>query len=179
MLLAAAGVRTFAVWRVDEPHSLKFTAMKKLIYSCIVLLVLATAMSSCKKEDNGPSGPDTSDLLRLTDNGETYETGRIIKRHQDGFIGAGAPNSFTSAYGIAMPELIEPGTYDLTPTSLVQVTKTESSGSLTYTAQSGTMTISEHDKSAQYIAGTFNCVIAVQGTSQTRTITNGAFRINY
>jgi hypothetical protein len=157
--------------------------MKKLIYSIALLAVFLTLAASCQKDDGNGTTPaeDTSDLLKLSDNGVRYSTWNLLKRHENGFIGAGAPNSFTSAYGIAMPETIAPGTYELSPTSLVQVTKTENSGSTTYIAQSGTMTITKHDMAAHYIAGTFSGVIAVPGSSpvQSRTITDGEFRVNY
>jgi hypothetical protein len=153
--------------------------MKKLIlYPAIVFGMLMLA-PSCKKDDNGSNEPDTSDYFRIVDNGDDYDTKNLVKRHEDGFIGAGAPNSFTSAYAIAIPDTISPGTYSLTPTSLVQVTKTTNAGSTVYTAQSGSMIISEHNMATNYIAGTFSGVIAVQGTDQTRTITGGQFRINY
>jgi hypothetical protein len=153
--------------------------MKKLLLLTALLLGLVLLVPSCKKDDNGPNGSDTSDYFRIVDNGDPYETGHLVKRHENGFIGAGAPNSFTSAYAIAVPEGITPGTYDLSPTSLVQVTKTTSSGSIVYTSQSGSMTISEHNTATHYIAGTFSGVIAVQGTNETRTITGGQFRVNY
>lgn len=157
--------------------------MKKLIYSLAVIAAMTAALQSCKKDDDTGTNPveDTSDLFKLTDNGTPYSTWNLIKRHEDGFIGAGAPNSFTSAYGIAMPDTISPGTYSLSPTSLLQVTKTENSGSTTYISESGSMTISVHNTATQYIAGTFNAVITVPGSSpsQSRTITGGEFRVNY
>jgi hypothetical protein len=152
--------------------------MKKLLLLTAIVLGIVLLVPSCKKDD-GPDVPDTSDFFRIVDNGDPYETGHLVKRHEDGYIAAGVPNSFTSAYGIAIPEATVPGTYDLSPTSFVQVTKTTNSGSIVYTAQSGSMTISEHNTATHYITGTFSGVIAVQGTGETRTITGGQFRINY
>jgi hypothetical protein len=154
--------------------------MKKLILYPAIFFGLLVLAPSCKKDDdNGPDGPDTSDYFHIVDNGDDYETGNLIKHHQDGFIEAGAPNSFTSAYAIAIPDTISPGTYSLTPTALVRLTKNTNSGSTVYTNKSGSMTISEHNTATNYIAGTFSGVIGVLGTEDTLTITGGEFRINY
>lgn len=153
--------------------------MKKLLFIPAMVCALAILLPSCKKDDPATPEDTTSNLFKITDNGTPYTATNVLIQHQNGFIEGGAPNSFTSGYAVVMPDTIHPGTYTLGPTSLEQITKTENSGSTNYTTQSGTMVITAHDTTTHFIKGTFSGIIGVAGTSNTRTITGGEFRLNY
>ena len=157
--------------------------MKKLLFAASLFLVLGSVTQSCKKDDKDPepqtNGNDTDDVFRLTDNGTTFVSPGLIKQHSNGFISVAAAMSFTAGYGLAIADTLNPGTYSLVPASPVQITKTEQSGDVVYIQQSGTLTITAHNKTAHTIAGTFNGIIEVSGGGDTRAITNGEFNFDY
>jgi len=157
--------------------------MKKLFFLAALFLALGTIAESCKKDDPEPepqtNGNDTDDVFTLSDEGVTFVSPGLIKQHSDGFITIAAAMSFTAGYGLAIADTLNAGTYNLVPISPVQLTKTENSGSVNYTQQTGTLVITAHDKTAHTISGTFSGTLMLSGGSQTRTITNGAFDFNY
>lgn len=157
--------------------------MKKNFLLITLFLVMGTVAQSCKKDDPEPVNPgngnDTNDVFKLTDNGTAFVSPGLIKQHSDGFISVAAATSFTAGYGLVIADTLSAGTYNLVPASLVQLTRTENSGAITYTQQSGTLIITAHDKTAHTISGTFAGTLSMQGGTQTRTITNGEFNFDY
>jgi len=157
--------------------------MKKLFLAATLLLAFGTLVQSCKKEDTTPedtgNGNDTSDIFKLTDNGTNFTALGLVKQYSNNIITAGAPIDFTSGYALAIADTLNPGVYALGPIAPVQVSKTESSGNIVYTQQSGTLVITAHNKTAKTISGTFSGTLIRSGGSETRTITNGEFDFDY
>lgn len=154
--------------------------MKKILFICTLFLAAGLLFASCKKEEIGP-GDDVgqADLFKLLDNGDPHNFTRLIKQHRDGIIGIAVPTSLASGYALGIADSLNEGTYSLVPTAPVQLTKMEGSGQIVYTQQSGTLTITLHDRSAQRISGSFSGTLIHEASGNTATITQGQFVCNY
>jgi hypothetical protein len=135
---------------------------------------------SCKKDESGPGGEvNQTDLFNITDNGESHNFTRLIKRHQDGIIGIAVPTSLGSGYALGIADSLNEGIYSLYPDAPVQLTKLEGTGKVVYTQQSGTLTIATHDRIDRRISGSFSGILVDDASGNTATITNGQFVSNY
>ena len=154
--------------------------MKKIFLIAAVVLATGFKVVSCQKEETGPGGEiDQTDLFKLTDNGDPHTFTRLIKQHRNGIIGIAVPTSVASGYALGIADSLNEGVYNLTPNSPVQLTKTEGTGKVVYTQQSGTLTIAMHDRSGNRISGSFSGVLIDDMSGNTATISNGQFVCNY
>ena len=153
--------------------------MKKIFLILTLVFAAGILLVSCKKETATDGDIGQNDLFKLTDNGEGHDFTRLIKRHDDGIIGIAVPTSLGSGYALGIADSLNEGVYELTPNAPVQLTKLEGTGKEVYTQQSGTLTITAHDRVANRISGSFGGILVDDVSGNTATISNGQFVCNY
>lgn len=154
--------------------------MNKLLTSLVLLLTIAACGGS--DSPTGLGGGPTNGSFTATIDGQNWSATSIIPTMASAStgtvsaIGAGSP-TYTMAFAWVDAG---PGTYTIGQSIGFNGNLSQSGSNWTSTALAGTGTLQVTNRTATQISGTFSfTMLPSGGTTGTRTITNGAFTINF
>lgn len=132
--------------------------MKKI--SLPLLVVLATAVFSCKKKETAPTTSETSTKdFYLKKDGVVYDPTSLMLQHTSGNIFISTSTQPNETLGLRIVDTLAPGNYNFSPNGPFRMFYTPDGYTTTYVSESGIATITSHDLTTNKIQATFSCML--------------------
>ena len=155
----------------------KTKSMKKLLF-ILFLLNLQLVFSNCSKDDD--STPTY--FINAKINGDDFSSGTITANQIGPFINVTGLQGLSNALSLSIATSLTNGTYSFDILDTDQVAAGYGNtlpGGINVNAESGSMTITELDTTAQIVSGTFEFSGTDDNSGDTYNITSGEFNVNY